>query len=76
MQTIQGHCAVALTRHLMSTLSLSQDEAYKKLINMNIYTILMNPDSNLYLETNDYLCTACDIELNQGLDAVLRYINE
>ncbi len=76
IQTTQGHCVVALTRHLMTRLSLSQDEAYRKLINLSIYAVLMEPDSNLYLETNDYLCEACDVELDCGADAVIDYINE
>ena len=29
----------------------------------------------MYLETNDYLCRCCDVELREGIDALNLFIN-
>lgn len=76
IETTQGLCVIALTKHLMKKFELAEDTAYAKLIDMELYLLLMDSDTGLYLETNHYLCEACDIELNNGKDALYEYINK
>ena len=76
IETTQGLCTVALTKHLMASLSLSEDAAFAKLMQMELYSLLMDPETRLYLETNEYLCEACDQELSLSLDGLYRFINE
>jgi len=75
IETTQGLCVVALTKHLMKKYDLSQDKAYAKLILTELYSLLMDPDTNLFLETNEYLCKACDLELDCGKDALYEFIS-
>ena len=75
IETTQGLCAVALTKHLMKKYAVAEDAAYAKLIDTELYTLLMDPETGLYLETNQYLCDACDMELEQGNEALYEYIN-
>ena len=75
IETTQGLCVVALTKHLMKKYAVAEDAAYAKLIDTEMYTLLMDPETGLYLETNQYLCDACDMELEHGSDALYDYIN-
>ena len=75
LETVQGLCVVALTRHLMNKYLLAEDEAYAKLIDTELYSLLMDPETNLFLETNQYLCNACDMELEHGIGVLYEYIN-
>ncbi len=75
IETTKGFCVVSLTRHLMDSFQLSMDAAYKKLLKTELYSLLMDTDTGLYLETNEYLCKACDIEQNQGKESLYLYIN-
>lgn len=76
IETAQGLCVVALTKHLMKKFSVTEDVAYAKLIDMELYSLLTDPETGLFLETNQYLCAACDMELNHGKDALYDYINQ
>lgn len=40
------------------------------------YKVLNDFETRLFLETNEYLCRACDIELQQGKEVLYDYINE
>lgn len=75
IETTQGLCAVALTKHLMGKYAVAEDAAYAKLIDTELYTLLMDSETGMYLETNQYLCEACDLELEHGSDALYDYIN-
>ncbi len=75
IETVQGMCVVALTKHLMQKYGLPQDQAYARLLQTEIYTLLMDIDTRLYLETNQYLCEACDRKCDDGSDALYEYIN-
>lgn len=76
IETIQGLCVVALTKHLMKRFKVQQDRAYAKLILTELYKLLMDSDTRLYLETNDYLCTALDKEIDAGIEELYDYINK
>ena len=76
IETTKGFCVVALTKYLMEVYGKSQDEAYKKLIGMELYGLLMDEDTRLFLEPNDYLCECCRIECENVIDALYKYINQ
>lgn len=75
IETTKGLCVIALTKYLMEKDSIPQDKAYAKLMEMELYQLLMDEDTRLFLETNEYLCKCCDIECEQGIDKLYEYIN-
>lgn len=75
IETTKGLCVIALTRYIMEHLDISQDKAFEKLLKMELYSLLMDTDTRLYLETNEYLRQCCQIELNEGIDALYNFIN-
>ena len=76
IETVKGLCVVALTRYIMNKYDLTQDAAYEKLLNTELYLLLMDTDTNLFLETNEYLCRCCEIEFTEGIDALYQFIND
>lgn len=66
----------AMTKYIMNRDKLSVETAHEKLIEMEIYKLLIDTDSGLFLEFNDYLCECCDVELAQGIEALYKFINE
>lgn len=75
IETAIGMCVVALTRHLMNIQNIGYEEAYKKLLNTEIYKLLLDSETRLFLEMNEYLCEACDKELKEGKDSLYDFIN-
>lgn len=43
---------------------------------MELYELLMDEDTRLFLETNDYLCECCRIECENGIEELYKYINQ
>lgn len=76
IETIKGMCVVDITKHLMSLQNLEFESAYKELLSLELYKLLQDSDTRLYLETNEYLEGACDTEINYGVDALYQYIND
>ena len=76
VETAKGLCVVALTRYLMERQHLEQDAAYEMLLGMELYSLLMDTETRLFLETNEYLCECCETELKDGKDALYRFINQ
>ena len=76
IETVQGMCVVTLTKYLMNKYGLSQDKAYAMLLQTELYSLLMDSETGLYLETNSYLCEACDKETDIGIEALYNYINQ
>lgn len=74
IETVKGNCVIALTRYIMQKLNLTQDNAFSKLNSMEIFALLNDTETNLFLETNDYLCHACDLELAGNTEAMYEYI--
>lgn len=70
-----GMCVVALTRHIMEKQNLSYEAAYKNLLTTELYQLLQDEDTRLFLETNNFLCSAYDAESNQGKEALYKFIN-
>ncbi len=75
IETTIGLCVVALTKHLMKKQNIGYETAYKKLLSMEIYKLLRDSETRLFFETNEYLCEACDKELEEGKDILYEYIN-
>lgn len=76
IETTKGMCVVFLTRHLMQRMNAEYEVAYKKLLSMELYRLLQDTDTRLFLETNDYLAKACDTEEDKGIEAFYSYIND
>ena len=62
IETAKGNSTKALTRHIMEKFNLPLDKAFAKLSATEFYSLLNDTGTNLFLETNDYLCKACDFE--------------
>jgi len=75
VQMALGVSVVAITKYLMEHFSVTHEEAYKKLVNTDFYELLNDTDTGLYLETNEYLCRACILEIEKGKDAMYEFIN-
>lgn|GEM_PF-512956 len=71
-----GFCVINLTKYLMDKYSLDLESAYRKFVNTDFYELLNDPESRLYLETDEYLRTGCMLELEQGKEAMYQFINQ
>ena len=76
IETTKGMCVVALTKHIMNKLALSEDAAFTRLLRMKLYELLMDNDTRLFFEPNSYLCKACDCELDDSEERMYEFINE
>ena len=74
IETAKGNSTIALTRHIMEKYNLPQDKAFAKLSATEFYDLLNDTGTNLFLETNDYLCKACDFELDGNVDEMYSFI--
>lgn len=75
IEHLKGLAVISMTKHLMSKYKLSHEDAYKKLHNSEIYRILMENDSGLYLESDVYLKNALDSEFEKDKEALYDYIS-
>ena len=75
IETTTGMCVVALTKYLMKKQNADYEKAYRKLLSMELYNLLLDMETRLFLETNEYLCEACDRELEEGVDVLYKFIN-
>lgn len=76
IETITGMCVVALTRHIMKKEELDYEESYRKLLSTDLYRLLQDSETRLFLETNEYLCEAYNRETERGVNALYDYIND
>lgn len=76
IETAKGHSTIALTRHIMEKYNLPQDKAFAKLSATEFYNLLNDTETNLFLENNDYLCKACDFELDGNVDEMNSFIQK
>lgn len=74
IKVVTGGKVIELTRYIMSRTGTTQDVAYRKLCGMKLFDLLSDPDSRLYLESDDYLKSACAAELDRGVDAMYDFI--
>ena len=69
-----GNKVVDLTRYIMARDGMSQDLAYAKLYRMELFKLLSDPETRLFLEDDAYLQKACEVELASGTDALYDFI--
>ena len=74
IKVVTGGKVIGLTRYLMTRDGTAQDIAYRKLCGMKLFELLSDPETRLYLESDDYLKSACATELDQGQDAMYDFI--
>lgn len=75
IETTIGMCVIALTRHIMQKENVDYESAYKCLLQTELYDLLKDKDSRLFLETNEYLIKAYDTEVSEGKNALYNLIN-
>ncbi|MCI9282225.1 MAG: hypothetical protein HFG56_02930 [Lachnospiraceae bacterium] len=75
IETTIGLCVVALSKFLMKKYSVLEEEAYQRLMEMELYELLLDTDTRLYLESNEFLIQCCEIECDKGKEALYRFIN-
>lgn len=75
IETMKGMCAVDITKFIMKELNLSCDEAYAKFMQMELFRILMDTESGMYLEQNEFLYKCCKAELELGEEGLYQVIN-
>lgn len=73
---IKGLCTIYLTKYLINKFHITHEEAYKKLLNTETYKLILDDNSNMFLESDLYLQDALDIEYTQGKEAFYNYITQ
>jgi len=68
-----ANCVVALVKYDMRNRSLSSEDAYRALYVSELYRLLQNPATRLYLETNAELARYYELELNRGPQALMEF---
>jgi hypothetical protein len=74
IETAKGMCVIDLTKFLMHRNGCTHDVAFAHLMEMELYHLLMDTDSDMYLEPNEYLFECCEVEESQGIDALYDFI--
>ena len=69
-------CTIYLTKYLINKFHITHEEAYKKLLNSETYKLILDDNSNMFLESDLYLQDALDIEYTQGKEAFYNYITQ
>lgn len=75
IETTIGLCVVALSKFLMKKYNVSEEEAYQRLMEMELYELLLDADTRLYLEPNEFLIRCCEMECDKGKEALYRFIS-
>ena len=73
IETTTGMCVVALTKHIMKNKCWSM-RLLIKAFDYGMYHLLQDSETRLFLEPNEYLVRAYDIESKEGKDALYQYI--
>ena len=74
IKTATGLCIVNLTQSIMKNYAINESQAYEKLISTDFFTMLNDPESNLFLESDSFLTTALNYELNGKKEKMIEYI--
>ena len=65
-----GNKVVDLTRYIMSRDGLAQDLAYAKLYRTELFKLISDPETRLFLEDDEYLQKAYEAETTSGVEAL------
>ena len=71
-----GSCVIGLPRHVMKRDALPHDEAYCKVFRSELFKLVSDSDTRLYLEPNVELSRLYDIEVDKGVQALYDTIND
>ena len=74
IETIKGLCVVNITKFIMTKLGLSADEAYAKFMQMEMFDLLMDTDSGMYLEQNEFLIACSEKEIEYGAEELYKFL--
>ena len=74
IETIKGLCVVNITKFIMTKLGLSADEGYAKFMQMEMFDLLMDTDSGMYLEQNEFLIACCEKEIDYGAEELYKFL--
>lgn len=73
--TAKGMCVIALTKYIMKKERLNREHAYYRLLESELYKLLDDAGTGLFLEPDSYLFEAYDIECKEGKEGLYGYIN-
>lgn len=65
-----------MSKYIMQRDNLNEETARKKLMDMEIYKLMLDQESGIWEECNEYLCECCEVELSQGIDALYNFFKE
>ena len=71
-----GSCVIGLTRHVMERDGLPHDEAYCKVFRSELFKLVSDPDTRLFLEPNSELFRLYDIEIDKSVQALYDAISD
>ena len=71
-----GSCVIGLTRHVMKRDALPHDEAYCKVFRSELFKLVSDSDTRLYLEPNVELSRLYDIEVDKDVQALYDTISD
>lgn len=74
IKTAIGMCVVDITKFLMRKHNYSQEQAYAHFMRMELYHLLLDEESGMFLEPNEYLFECCEIEDEKGTEALYDFI--
>lgn len=75
METVMGMCVITLTKYIMQKEKIDHEKAYRRLLNSELYQLLNDEETRLFLEHDHYLCKAYDAECLKGKDGLYSFIN-
>lgn len=70
IQSAIANSVVGLTRYVMQTCGMQDADAYRMVYDSELFNLLSNPKTNLYLQTNAELCRYYEVERQSGVDAL------
>lgn len=74
IEHMKGLCIIEATKYLMQKDNISHEEAFKKILSTDFYNLLMNTDTSIYLENDNYIKEALTLELSEGKSAMYDFI--
>lgn len=69
-RTAIANSAVGLTRYLVRKLHISKDRAYMRLYRSELFGLLSNIETGLYLEPNEMLIDLLKTEMTEGVQGL------
>lgn len=74
IETMKGMCVVSITKFIMKKLSITPDKAYARFMRMELFDLLMDTESGMYSEQNEFLFECCEKELDFGMEGLYKFL--